>query len=72
MNPIEEAVRDFAVKELEKEASYSIDICEDNKHQWNYNKQSDEVYCMACGSLNGEYKGLGVMLMEIHRMMRQP
>ncbi len=70
-NPIEESMRDFAVDQLEKEASFLIQGCEDNKHDWHYNKNSDEVYCGACGAYNGEYKGMGVTLMEIHRMLKK-
>ncbi len=69
MSPLDEAMRDFATNELEKEASYHVDICD--KHDWRYNQKMDEVYCTGCGAFNGEYKGMGVMLMEIHRMLKE-
>ncbi len=72
MNPTDEVMRDFAVDGLNKEASNILDvICKDDKHDWRYNKKMDEVYCTGCGGLNGEYKGMGVMLMEILRMLKK-
>ncbi len=71
-NPIDEVMRDFAVDGLNKEANhFLVAMCKHDEHDWHYNKKADEVYCTGCGGLNGEYKGMGVMLMEILRLLKK-
>jgi len=67
----DKAMRKNALDQLNKEASTILtQVCEPDKHDWHYNNKSDEVYCISCGALNGDYKGLGVMLMKITELLK--
>ncbi len=70
MNPIDEAMRDFAKKQLENEAG-SMKCIENNKHMWKYNKKSDEVYCMQCGGMDANYQGLAITLIECKQLLER-
>ncbi len=68
MTPIEEAMRDLAEKSLNNEAG-SLLCNQDGGHMWKYNKVSDEVYCMNCGGMDAGYRGIGVTLLEIKKLL---
>jgi len=67
MEPIEEAVNILIDKKiLDTEASKCI---EGGKHSWRYNRRQDEVYCTGCGGFDAGYKGFGVTLLEIKKLL---
>jgi len=68
MDPIDEAMKELATKSLNNEAGSMICI-QDGGHVWRYNKHEDEVYCMSCGGVDVGYRGMGVTLLEIKKLL---
>lgn len=62
-SPIEEAMQDFAIK---REGMKCI---EGHDHNWRYSNKSDEVYCTGCGGVDAGYRGMGVTLLEIKKLL---
>jgi len=66
--PIEEAMREVATKKLNNEAG-SLMCIDKGEHMWKYNKHEDEVYCMSCGGVDGDYRGMAITLLEIKKLL---